>query len=122
MSLVEKPLIFLASPYSAPNVEEMESRYKRVSKVAAQLVSVGNLVYCPIAHTHPMAKYGHMDAADYKIWKELNDFYLIRCDILAILTLPGWEQSAGVKAEIQMATEQGKPIIYLPAIKLTGGI
>jgi len=109
----EKPLIYLASPYSSDTPETRKLRFKMVSKVAGQLVSAGNIVYSPVTHSAPMAHEFRMPVS-YEQWRELDEFYLSRCDIVMILQLPGWEISEGIKHEVKFATDIGKPIMYLP--------
>ncbi len=36
--------------------------------------------------------------------------FLKRCDGLIVLTLPGWEKSGGVAAEIPVFKDQGLPV------------
>jgi hypothetical protein len=43
---------------------------------------------------------------------DVNAEILKRSDALA--ALPGWEQSAGTKQEIENAQKSGKPVFYLP--------
>ena len=36
-----------------------------------------------------------------------------KCDVLAVLTLPGWRESIGVTYEINLALELGKTVKYI---------
>lgn len=134
-----KPLIYLASPYTEriSDTRELEEamlmpedrqseaelidqkrrveyeRYRLASAVAAHLIMAGNIVYCPIAHSHSMAIEGRV-ADGYQPWQELDEFFLERSDILAILTLPGYTESDGVFKEASYFNELQKPIIYIP--------
>ena len=51
-------LIYLASPYSDPDPWVKENRFLAVCTKAAKMMSEGAYVFSPIAHTHPIAKYG----------------------------------------------------------------
>jgi len=113
--ITNKPLIYLASPYRADNPDIRKLRFKMVSKAAGQLVAAGNLVYSPITHSAPMAHEARLDIG-YEQWKELDEFYLSRCDIVIVLQLPGWEISSGIADEIAFADDLGKPVMYLPTV------
>lgn len=104
-------LYYLASPYSHPDANVQELRFQQVCEVAARLLEKGIYVFSPIAHTHPIAAYGL--PKDFKFWKQYDELIFSRCDALIVLMLDGWVDSVGVKAEIEMATKQGKEIYYM---------
>lgn len=110
--MLNKPFIFLASPYSNPDAETRHKRFLAAAKAAANLTQLGNLVYCPITHTAPMAEYGHLPQ-DCNYWLDLNRFYFERCDLLVILKLIGWDISVGIRQEMDWAEELGKPVIFI---------
>jgi len=47
-----------------------------------------------------------------KFFQDFSEDLLARCDMLLVVTMPGWKESAGVKVEIECAKRLGKPIIY----------
>ena len=52
---------------------------------------------------------------DWDFWQRFDGKYLRRCDGVVVLMLDGWRESAGVRAEIRLAGELGKPMTYLAA-------
>ena len=104
-------LIYLASPYSHPNPAKRQWRYELACKVAALLMRDGHLVYSPIVHSHPLTRFRLPAEWDY--WRRLDEEMLRRCDALAVLRLPGWEQSVGVQAELALAKELGLKIGFV---------
>lgn len=101
-------LIYLASPYSHPDPEVEKYRYETVCKVAGELMARGFHVYSPIAHSRAIAiasEFPH----DFNFWEATDRDMITRCDSVYVLMLPGWEDSQGVQAEIQIAKELGKP-------------
>jgi len=52
---------------------------------------------------------------DWAFWQHVDREHLERCDEMVVLMLDGWEESAGVQAEIRIARELGKPVRYLAA-------
>ncbi len=109
-----KPFIYLACPYTATGIAEdsvREFRFKVITRIAADFIKRGNLIYSPITYTHPIAEVDkHIRHEDYIT---LDMFFLKRADLLMIACLPGWEDSQGIKMEIQLANDLGKGIIYL---------
>jgi nucleoside 2-deoxyribosyltransferase len=104
-------LIYLASPYSHADVRVRQHRFEVACQAAAALLRAGVAVFSPIAHSHPIARFGLPTSWDY--WARLDREYLARCDVLAVLTLVGWRESVGVQAEIALARELGLPVVYV---------
>jgi hypothetical protein len=104
-------IVYLASPYSHPDPAVRQARYRAVCRAAAALLAAGQPVFSPIAHSHPLVEYGL--PANWSFWQRYDQELLARCDELVVLMLPGWCESVGVQAEIQIARELGKPVRYL---------
>lgn len=98
--------IYLASPYSSPDAKVREDRCRRAQDVAAYCFRYGLAVYSPIAHWHPIAQFIEIptDAAAHQ---KQNDIFMAASAGIAVLVMPGWEQSLGVQYEIQWAHENG---------------
>lgn len=84
--------------------------------VSAKLIRLGFKVFCPIAHTHPIAQYG-FDPKDGALWLEQDKPVFDRAEGVVVAMMDGWETSAGIQQEIEWAREQGKTIIYLEVSK-----
>lgn len=85
-------MIYVASPYSSPIPELVESRYSQVCEFVDKLILDGHIVFSPIVYCHPIAKRtgGGTDALT---WMRFNMSILRRADALFLLQLPGWEKS-----------------------------
>ena len=105
-------MIYLASPYSDPDPKVQQLRFEQVCRVAAALMNGGTVVFSPIAHSHPIALAGGLPG-DFTYWEEFDRAMLSVCKCLIVLKLPGWEQSKGIKAEMAIMREMGKPISFL---------
>ncbi len=104
-------MIYLASPYSHPDQRVREQRFDWACRVASDLMKEGWKIFSPIAHSHPIARYGL--PTDYDYWKDWNH-RLIRCmQELWVLKLPGYEDSKGLTGEIKFAIDEGKALKYL---------
>ena len=110
-------MIYLASPYSHPDQAVERQRFDAVCQAAAALMRRGLAVFSPIAHSHAIARFGL--PTDWAFWQRYDRAFLAWCDELWVLTLPGWEQSAGVRAEMEIAREMGKPVRLIDPVALT---
>jgi hypothetical protein len=104
-------MIYLASPYSLPHASVREARFQAVCQAAARLMREGRHVLSPIAHSHPIAAYGL--PIDWSYWEASARRHIQHCDELLVLMLDCWEQSVGVRAEIEIAREMGKRVDYM---------
>ena len=71
----------------------------------------GHIVFSPIVHSHPLVAFGLPTA--WPAWERIDRSFLERCDEVAVLMLDGWDQSVGVRAELRIARELGKPVRFL---------
>lgn len=108
-------LVYLASPYSADKDSIKKKRFEAACEAAARLISQGVMIFSPIAHSHPIATIG-CTPTSWEFWEKWCMGMLDKCDSMIVLQLDGWEESAGVQAEITWMIDAGKePICYMPA-------
>jgi len=113
--------LYLASPYSVkiPLSEQQAAklrkrRFEAVCKYAAKLMKQGELVFCPIAHSHPIEVLGMPgEVNDGDFWLKQDFAVLQFCKELRVLCLEGWEQSDGIRREIEFAHELNIPVTYV---------
>ena len=103
-------MIYLASPYSHPYAAVREARYRAACEKAAAMMRDGLRVYSPIVHSHPLAVLGL--PGDWDFWAEHNTAMLERSSSVCVLTLPGWEESRGIAAEVEIARALHLPVRY----------
>ena len=106
-------LTYLASPYSAPTARQRTMRYKKVCKKAAELMEKGELIFCPIAHSHPIETIGMADRKSGDWWLRQDFAILEKCSKLLVYKMKGWENSYGIKREIDFAELAGIPVEYI---------
>jgi hypothetical protein len=104
-------VIYLASPYSHDDPAVRERRFEAACRAAAELIRQGRIIFSPIAHSHPLCRYGL--PGDWEFWQRNATCHLALCDEVVVLKLDGWQQSVGVQAEIAMARALGKPVSFL---------
>jgi len=105
-------VIYLASPYTHADPAVMEARFDAVCRAAGALMAAGEMVYSPIAHTHPIAIRCALPR-DFAFWEAFDKRMISACDSLTVLKLDGWTESHGVKSEMDIAFRLGIPIAYL---------
>jgi hypothetical protein len=106
-------MIYLASPYSHRDPAVRQHRFDAVCRVAAELIRHGAVVYSPIVHGHPLCRYDL--PTDWAFWQEYDLAFLKKCDRIVVLRLDGWQESVGVRAEVEAAARLGKLVNYLDA-------
>src|SRR4051812_15243129 len=84
-------MIYLASPYSHDDPTVREERFREACRATAALIDVGEVVYSPIVHSHPLAAHGLPTA--WEFWEKQDRELIARCDEVVVLTLDGWESS-----------------------------
>jgi len=113
-----KALGYLATPYSR-YADGMEAAFEHAAALVGRLLSERSWpVYSPIAHTHPVAKFGKLDPLDHGIWLPFDELMMWRCDYCLVAEMAGWEKSYGIGHEIEWFAVRGKPVIYLDPITL----
>lgn len=79
---------------------------------AALYIKAGIPVFCPIAHSHPIAVHGAVDAFDHDIWRPADRPMMNAAVGLIVVRMESWEQSRGIAMEIEAFRAAGKPIVY----------
>lgn len=103
-------MIYLASPYSHADPAVREKRFHAACRATAALLRAGEVVFSPIVHSHPLVAFDL--PTDFAFWASIDREHLARCDAVAVLTLDGWSESIGVREELRIARELGKPVRF----------
>jgi Domain of unknown function (DUF1937) len=102
---------YLASPFTHSDHQIQMARFHAISWVAHWLHRQRRFVYSPIVHNIPLGDLGVGHTWD--LWQYFDLSMVSRCDRLIVAQLPGWEQSIGVKAEIEAAQAWNIPVEML---------
>ena len=103
---------YVATPYSN-YIGGLDAAFLAACRVTAALIKAGIRVYCPIAHTHPVAIHGGLDPLDHAIWMPADRPLMEAASGLIVVKMQGWGESRGVQEEIKVFKNAGKPIHYL---------
>jgi len=105
-------IIYLASPYTHLDSAIMEQRFEAVVAACAHYINKGKIVYSPIVHNHPIA-IRHELPREWSYWLKADLAMLRHASEFHILCLEGYQQSVGVKAELEFAVKAGIDITYV---------
>lgn len=103
---------YIASPYTHANPAIRHNRWWEAHCYTAYALSCGQHVYSPIVHCHQMAQDFSLPK-DFMFWKAYNAAMLSKSSRLSILTMSGWQESAGVAYEISLARELCISVEYI---------
>lgn len=104
-------LSYLASAYSDDDTTIVENRMSTFLSVDAKLMIVGKHTVSPL-FKHFILGYGKLPS-DWVYWREYSESLLRRCNELLVIDTPGWENSSGVRGEIDYAHRLGLPIFLI---------
>lgn len=110
-------LAFLSTPYSGWG--DLDLAHADACTIAGTLMRAGIHVFCPIAHSHYIARYGEISRRDHTFWLDQHHLILTRCDVLIVVQMGGWESSRGIAVEVDYFTKAGKPIFDCDPVTLT---
>lgn len=103
---------FVASPFSHPNPSVRLSRYETSLRFAKHLVfDLGRPAFAPVPYGYLISVFFSIKT-DASTWEPMNLSMLNAASKLAVLTMPGWEESEGVNNEIRFARDLGLPIEF----------
>lgn len=105
-------MIYIASPYSHPDPQVRQARFLAALRYTNEIIREGEIAFSAIAYGHPFACYVAAPT-DFLSWRALNHHMIALSQQVHVLTLDGWEESAGVKDEILYANEIDKPIVFV---------
>lgn len=106
---MNRPLVYLAVPYSHPDPAIQEQRFRAANRVAGILMERGHVVFSPISHSHPIAEDYDLPR-EWAFWEAQDVAFLSVSSTLFVLAIDGWRESRGVTAEIAIAEERQIPV------------
>ncbi len=110
---MEKPMYYIAAPYWHASEAVRNERRNQVIAYSMMLTRQGILNYSPLLYSDKFKK----TAVSEGYWLEHGLRMVDACDIVRVLCLDGWNESGGIKGEIERAEAQGKKIEYVERYK-----
>jgi hypothetical protein len=103
-------MIYLAAPYSSSNPDVVAERIRLFLAADAELTRHGYQTVSPL-YKHFICDQPGV-GADWQYWQDYSIELMTLCSRLFVLCIPGWQDSDGVAAEIDLANTLGLPITY----------
>jgi hypothetical protein len=72
----------------------------------------GVVAYSPLSHSFGVLTQSGQDAIPESYWLDHGLAMLGCCAAMMVVCIPGWEQSNGVRNEIEYAVSHGIPVWY----------
>ena len=94
---------YIAGPYRAENPWEVERNIRRAEELAFRVACQGVMPLCP----HALTRFFDGTITDV-FWLKGTTELLRRCD--SVVLTDGWEDSSGVRDEIDVAAELVMPV------------
>lgn len=104
--------LYLGSPYSHPDPSVQEERYRSVLSAMSIIAKHKIPVYCPIAVWHP-ASIQEKLPGDHIFWWTQDEAFIRSCYLGWFLMIPGVDESAGVKNEVETLHKLKKQVWYV---------
>lgn len=105
-------MIFVAQPYYSTDNKVIAVRVEMNATYCGALLNMGMMCISPIVFGAKILDHVFLPG-DFSFWDKISFALLERSTEMHVLTTQGWEESRGVKAEIERATELGIPIKYV---------
>jgi nucleoside 2-deoxyribosyltransferase len=109
-------MIYLACPYRHIDSKVAEKRLQTSCLVAALLMKHGFIVFNPLSHSVPIES-KLLEEFEFESDNEVHDFWmrqdleiLRKCTAVVLIEIDGWEQSKGVKKELEESQNLNIPI------------
>ena len=103
--------IYLACPYSHKYYRVRHERFMIANRIAAHLMTQGNLVFSPISHSVPIAKVIPETDTDHDFWLKQDEAFLDWCTHMYIICIDGTYDSYGINWETIRVGD--KPITFI---------
>lgn len=107
-------MIYLASPYSSPDPLIVRTRFLLTEQCCAALIKRDEFVWSPIVHCHELATRYSLPT-DAEFWKRYNFDFIRRADAVYVLKIPGWDESKGVRMELDFSAQCGLRVEFVDA-------
>lgn len=105
-------LIYLASPFTSDQKNVEDVRIVANYLVMELFMDSKHLVYSPLAHGYHYSEICKIEKT-WEYWRDHCLGMLAKSDFMCVLALEGWEDSVGLKTEIEFAKECEIPVEFL---------
>jgi hypothetical protein len=112
-------LYYFAHPYTCRDDDGNfipageEANFQLANIRAAELFNRGYNLYSPISHTHPIHRASpvFLQRHEHELWYQLDNEFIDKTHWSGIILAPGWENSAGCRAEKERIEKRGLAVL-----------
>lgn len=108
---MESNLVFISTPYSHTDKSIQIERFELTCNMVAILLNQGKFPISPIVHGHPTVQYGVR--GDWEFWRDYCCEFIKSCHTVYVGDIYGWDESTGVKGEIEVAKSLNKEVYLI---------
>jgi hypothetical protein len=105
-------MIYLCSPYSHSDVNVVNERVKQTTVFVNNHLLSGITVLSPVVYGHTIVTTCGTPS-NWEFWERACRAFMAKCSDVWVLMLDGWQDSTGIKGEIEFAKELGLRIKYI---------
>lgn len=110
--------IFVISPYTSDKLMTIAYRVREANLYIGELTRKGKVAYSAISAMHHLLRLCKLPG-DWNYWQHHCEQMMEPAQEVHVLCLDGWEESEGVRAEIEIAKGFNKPIRYIKKVERT---
>lgn len=110
-------LVYVASAYSDPDKQVIRLRMNKFAGVMAKLIENRIHPVSPLLNHYLDGIVELNFPLTWDWWEDYSKLLLAKCDHMIVITGPGWENSTGVKGEMELAKELNIPITFVDNVK-----
>lgn len=103
---------YLATPYTRFPGGPQAAYYAALEQTAI-LVKAGHVVFSPIVHCHPLVESGFLSDGAFEAWEKFDHAMIAASAGVIVCKLPTWNESRGIRAEIDICSKIGKPVVFM---------
>lgn len=111
-SRTPEPYWYLATVYSR-HPKGLDVAFQEACRVTADLMRLGLNVVSPIAHSHPISRFVGKENDTWDFWKKQDQPLMDHACGIIVVRMEGWQESVGIRYELEEFRKAGKPILYV---------
>jgi hypothetical protein len=105
-------MIYICSPYTHSDPNVVQERVDLVTVFVNQCLLKATTVISPVVYGHSIVMTCGMPSV-WTFWEKVCCDIMDKCTEVWVLKIDGWDQSTGIKGEIEYAHNLGLPVKYI---------
>lgn len=107
-------MVFVSGPYSHPDNSIKQTRVNLIANACLNFMEKGQVAISPLTFGLSLIeKTGKQLPDDYVFWGKFCEEFVRACHTIYILDIDGWQESSGVRGEIEEAKKNNIPVYLI---------